>query len=43
MLVSRELLELIRQHLEVFLWEAAKDCIMKADKTIEMKTQCETH
>lgn len=41
MLVTGELLELIRRHLEAFSREAAK--LMKADKRIELKIQCETH
>ena len=40
--VTRELLALIRRHLQVFFYEVLLN-LMKADKSVEMKMQRETH
>lgn len=42
MQVTRELLALVRRHLEVFFHEEPLN-LMKADESVEMKTQRETH
>lgn len=42
MQVTRELLALVRRHLEVFFHEEPQN-LMKADESVEMKTQRETH